>query len=314
MANGGTQIGVLGPEGSHSFALLEQWQAHPQWQPWCQQHQVTPVAYPSLHTLLAAYNNGDIPLLLVPAENALEGSITETLEALFQHTDDSPRILAEFHWPVKHALIQKNKNSATPKHIVSHPQALGQCRQTLLEAFGHQLTFHAATSTSEGVRLLAEQPDDWAAIGSAAAAKQYGMAIHTPNVSDANNNVTRFWLVASPSSDAEGLKPLPEPPKQTDANSLPTIRTSLCMGLQDRPGVLVDALLVLKAYGLTMTRIESRPARKRMGDYVFYIDVAANVHATEHERVHMYLQADSARLCLSSAYHAWPVFTANLNL
>lgn len=279
-----TTIGYLGPEGSHSHeALLALVPKLGFSDP-----QSTPL--PTLRSIGKALHDGAVDMALMPVENALEGSIGETLEAVFLHGDAVLPVLAELAWPVAHALITKEASSKPLQHVVSHPQALAQCRDTLITTYGEQLTFHTAASTAEAVAMLNEKPNTWAALGTPQAAQNNHCVIVSSNVSDSPDNATRFWLLGAASHVVEQSE---TPPKQC---------TSLCIGLVDRPGVLVDALLVLKAYGITMTRIESRPARSRLGEYLFFIDVACDLNAPEYERVRLFLQSDATLWRLSSAY------------
>ena len=92
--------------------------------------------------------------------------------------------------------------------------------------------------------------------------------------------------------------------QSSDLKSLPKapLKTSLCLGLKDRPGALVDILLVFKAYGLNMTRIESRPSREELGYYYFYIDVEGDMTDPQYDRVWMYLEADTRFLKVLGPY------------
>jgi prephenate dehydratase len=95
---------------------------------------------------------------------------------------------------------------------------------------------------------------------------------------------------------------------QTQAGFLPTpnrsMKTSICVGLKDRPGALVDLLLVFKAYGINLTRIESRPSRKRFGDYLFYLDAECDLSpgSLVGSKIQMYLEAESVFLGLNGPY------------
>jgi prephenate dehydratase len=236
----------------------------------------------------------------MPVENALEGSIGETLEAVFLGSETVLPVLAEVAWPVAHALITKDATLSAIQNVISHPQALAQCRETLIALYGDELVFHTATSTAEAVSLLANQPNTWAALGTQQAAKNTGCAVLNPNVSDSPDNATRFWLIRP----HNGLFKDFSCNKTSIPNNKTAVgcKTSVCIGLADRSGVLVDALLVLKAYGITMTRIESRPARSRLGEYLFFIDVACDLNAPEYERVRLFLQSDATLWRLSIAY------------
>lgn len=283
------ELAYLGPEGSHSHAAVGKLLAHPEFSQWS----FSPTPMGNLRSLVKAVANNNTPFALLPIENALEGSVVETLYGLLVD-HQSPRVIAELALPIAHSLISATPNPAKITDVISHPQALAQCQATLQKIYGDALACHAATSTSEAVSKLAKNPNTWAAIGTTAAAQQYGAHVIHNNLSDVATNQTRFWFVASPQATLPNNVSL----TQTKDNT----KTTLCIGLNERPGVLVDVLLVLKAYGLTMTRIESRPARKQLGDYLFFIDVAADLHHPDHDRVRMYLEADSRYLAVSSAY------------
>lgn len=291
-----TSIGYLGPEGSHShealLALL----------PKLGLSNAQLVPCPTLRRIGKSLHEGTLDAALMPVENALEGSIGETLETVFLHDNNAVLpVLAEVAWPVAHALITKKATSTPIRHIISHPQALAQCRETLIALYGDELVFHTATSTAEAVSLLANQPNTWAALGTQQAAKNTGCVVLNPNVSDSPDNATRFWLIRPHTGSVQWQHSLSQS-LHTEKNTSSTLKTSLCIGLVDRPGVLVDALLVLKAYGVTMTRIESRPARSRLGEYLFFIDVACDLNAPGFERVRLFLQSDATLWRLSPAF------------
>lgn len=283
----------LGPEGSYSYAAVS---GFIQKKLLAAGDRFALKPEKSLNTIVKGLASGDIPLAVIPVENALEGSVAETLYGLMVNSGQAPIILSEGALPIRHCLITHTDGQHVSEitDVTSHPQALGQCQNRLRELLGDGVTIHAATSTSEAVSTLKNKPRHWAAIGSVVAAKQSGCHVLVDNMSDVLTNQTRFWLVVSPAVPlAEGL--LADGAKHAK-------KTSICIGLKDRPGVLVDMLLVFKAYGLTMTRIESRPARRQLGDYLFFIDVAGNLHDDNYNRVKMYLEADSTFLRISTAY------------
>jgi prephenate dehydratase len=225
---------------------------------------------------------------LVPYENALEGSVIEVLETLgLQKRQLQPQL--EFLVPVLHGLIQK---APGPIHtVVSHPQALGQCRETLIRLYGKDLLFENAPSTSEAVKSLQGTPAESgrAALGSRAAAERYGLQVIHPDVSDAPDNMTRFFLLSASAQNTQPLPPGTLPPDTP-------LKTSLCLGLQDRPGALVDVLLLFKQFSVNLTKIESRPSRKRFGEYLFHIDTQGDLDAPEKNEVLNALKAHTTYL------------------
>lgn len=312
-------IGFLGPSGSHSHDSLKHWLNNNSNNKQAKQIKENSnntaqavnniIPYNSLRQLCEAGQAHQVDAIWLPVENALEGSITESLE--FTHlSSPTPHILGEWLTPIQHCLIQKGarESGETPQHITSHPQALSQCRDTLYQQFGPNLQFHPASSTSQAVTSLQQHDNSWAALGSKTAADENNLTIIHSNMSDSPHNSTRFHLLSwhSPTTFSQYLSAYLHHPSQKENEQNKSIKTSLktslCLGLKDRPGALVDLLLVFKAYNITMTRIESRPARQKMGDYLFYIDVADDLTQDDHAKVRMYLEAESDFLAISNAY------------
>lgn len=261
-------VGFLGPEGSHSHQAGLHLQAFLTTSP------LAFVPFATFRALLEATQQTPDLLGLVPIENALEGSVVEVLEALgLQKYSLQP--LAEFTVPVLHCLIQTVPGPV--ETVVSHPQALGQCRDTLLRLFGEQLHFEAASSTSEAVRHLAEAPDPKrAAIGTRAAAERYGLQVTHSDISDAPDNVTRFLLLAHSDTKARLQAVLSLP------HEMPS-KTSFCLRIPDQPGTLVSLLSLFHAYHVNLSKIESRPSKKKLGEYLFYIDAQGDLTHPDYE-------------------------------
>ncbi|MGE0199442.1 MAG: prephenate dehydratase [Candidatus Melainabacteria bacterium] len=278
-------IAYLGPEGSHSHQAALQFV---QQQLGCKDPaRCEAVLKPceNFETLLAAVDQpgSQIQMALLPIENALEGSVTQVMEALsLKH----PQLVAycELIIPVIHCLIQ---GAPGPVHtILSHPQALAQCRETLKTLFGDDVKYEATSSTSRAAHLVREKAEPGlTAVGTLAAASLYGLHVLKEDISDAPDNRTRFLLVGH---------------RQTPVDlplwaNLPR-KMSFCIGLADRPGVLADLLLVFKAYQVNLTRIESRPSKKKMGEYLFYLDTEVPPDPAAYDKVMLYLQAEAQYL------------------
>jgi prephenate dehydratase len=210
-------------------------------------------------TILAA-QAGEVDAALVPIENALEGGVNATLDTL---TLDAPavRIVGEEVLPISHALLARpGVAEAELEAVVSHPQALGQCRRFLAQELPGRRAI-AATSTAEAVRTVAESPAAWAAIGTTAAAALHGCVVLREGIEDEHGNATRFLWVAG----AEGA---------ADAGAAGPWKTSIVFhGAGDAsPGWLVRCLSEFAFRGINLVRIESRPLRRRLGHYLFLVD------------------------------------------
>ncbi len=254
------QLAYLGPEGSHSEAAVE-----------AVMHQVgklLTMPKPSLGQILEAVETQSVEVGCVPVENALEGSVGEVLDTLAMRTHHT-RILAEFIRPIHHALIRVREGLDNIQFIHSHPQALGQCRETLYTRFGKEIHLIPAAATSEAVRSLLELDETHAALGTVQAAQRHGLKIVLPDITLQQHNATRFLLLTALQETPSWFQPL---------LSKDSLKTSLCVGhKENRPGALLEVLTILARYHLNMTKIESRPAKRHLGEYLFYFDVEGAV-------------------------------------
>jgi prephenate dehydratase len=250
------RVAYLGPAGTYNEeALLAAAAGAP----------FDPMPKATVFEAVSAVEHGEAEVALVPFENSIEGSVRSTLDALAFDTE-RVRIVGEVDLTIRHNLIARRDLPLDEIEVVlSHPQANAQCarfvRQELPKA-----EVRAVTSTAEAVRLLADSDPErpWAALGSEAAARAYGCRILRAGVEDAADNVTRFvWL---------SLSEAPE-------SSRGTWRTSLVFSElgDDHPGALVDALTEFAVRGVNLTRIESRPLRRGLGRYLFFIDLEGSL-------------------------------------
>ena len=249
-------LGYLGPDGSHSAAAARAFAGSAFWSA-----AFNPVRCPTLLDVLLGVEQGNFSVGILPVENALEGSVTEVIEGLHQA---DLRVLAEFTRPIVHGLLVKPGTRLTDiTTLVSHPQALGQCRHTIRQQLPLATVLPVA-STAQAAELVANGQAS-AALGTAEVADLLNLTTLTPQMSDNPNNQTRFMvLTAQPDFVLPHTANLP-------------VKTALRVDVGDYPGSLVDVLLVFKRANLNLTRIESRPSRLGLGRYQFYIDVAADL-------------------------------------
>ncbi|MBY0402493.1 MAG: hypothetical protein K2X66_01220 [Cyanobacteria bacterium] len=195
-------LGYLGPEGTHSYGvarlLKQRFQVFE-----ALGFSVSLIPCQTLAELMTKTMVGSISLALLPLENALEGSVFEVLETLGTEEKKLEPLL-EMIFPITHALIVHPEltDLGSIKTILSHPQALAQCRHTLYEFFGESIQLSSYSSTAQAVQSLTfletetQSHLSCAALGSPEAAFKYGLKIIKDNVSDVPNNMTRFLLVA----------------------------------------------------------------------------------------------------------------------
>jgi chorismate mutase / prephenate dehydratase len=203
---------------------------------------------------------------VVPVENSMEGAVTHTLDELM----NSPlKICGEVYLPVSQNLISKEGSLEHVRVVCSHPMALSQAATWLRhELPGARL--EEVESTGEAARRAARE-QGVAAIGSALAAEAHGLNVLARNIQDARTNATRFIVLGRAWAGRTGKD-----------------KTSVVFSVKDRPGVLRDALSAFAEEGINLTRIESRPSRKRAWTYVFFADLQGH---PEEERVKRALAA-----------------------
>jgi len=216
------------------------------------------IPYPSIEAVFSAVHLGEVDSGIVPIENSCEGSVNQTLDLLAYEYD--LEISGEIVLPVKHNLLARpGTETKGISRILSHPQALAQCRKYLSGNF-QGLEFIDVTSTAEAARRVAESADSWAAVGTAEAARAYGLVILSPEIQDRTNNETRFITLSK--ENASKNRP-----------HLHLYKTSLLLYLMNKPGALFQVLEQFYLRGINLTKIESRPAHTRIGDYLFFIDI-----------------------------------------
>ncbi|MEM1658784.1 MAG: prephenate dehydratase [Candidatus Jordarchaeales archaeon] len=213
--------------------------------------------------VISMVEKGHADMGVLPIENSVEGSVTTTLDLLVR---SNVKICGEIILPVEHCLIGKEKiDFKEITAVYSHPQALAQCRNFLAKNLP-QARLYETSSTAEAVRLVALSDSyDIAAIGSAAAAELYGLLVLARGIQDEQTNETRFAVI--------GMKDMP--PTGEDKTSIAIFL------LQDRPGALCEVLEEFKERNINLTRIESRPSKKILGDYIFFIDLEGHIAQPE---------------------------------
>ncbi|MFM2063839.1 MAG: hypothetical protein RLZZ507_3510 [Cyanobacteriota bacterium] len=251
-------IAYLGPPGTYSEQAAS---FYLNWLKSNQEIEATLSAYPTIAKSLQAVATEQADIAVVPVENSIEGSVSMTMDSLWQL--DSLRIKLALVLPINHALISCANKLENIKTVYSHPQALAQC-QGWLAKFLPNANLIARNSTTEALQGLPQAPET-AAISSQRAAQLYNLPILASGINDYPENCTRFWVVAPQSTE--------------NYFSTPT-HTSLAFSVPANvPGALVKALEVFAHLGINLSRIESRPTKRSLGEYLFFLDVEAAVNS-----------------------------------
>lgn len=248
-------LAFLGPEGTFSHLAAIKYQQN------CASHNaprshINLQPFSTIAQLLYAVEQGVADLGIAPAENSVEGSVNVTTDLLAHEL--SLYIRKEIVLDIKHYLLT---HMTRPDHIhtlMSHPQALAQCRHFLQRELKNARLIET-TSTAEAVRRVCLESDGTAAIAPWECHLRYHVPVLFSDIGDYSHNQTRFLLV--------GKDPCPCPA---------TTKTSLVLALEkDRPGGLYEVLGEFARHNINLSRIESRPAKKELGNYLFFIDCEA---------------------------------------
>lgn len=236
------RVAFLGPEGTFSHQAAR-------YQFGLSIHALPQSAIP---LVFQAVERGQADYGVVPVENATEGAIDPTLDSFL----DSPlRIVAEILLPVDLALLtHPDLELGRVRRVYSHPQPLGQAQRWLAANLPQAVTV-AASSTVEAARMAREDAEG-AAVASDLAAKLFDLRVAVESIQDLSGNATRFLVLGRTSTAPTGRD-----------------RTSLVATVTDGPGALLHLLEPLARHGLNLTRIQSRPTRRKAWEHAFFLDI-----------------------------------------
>jgi prephenate dehydratase len=245
-----TRFAYLGPEGTFAEAALISAGAS-------SEGARSPA--PSVAAALAAVRSGDVDAALVPLENSVEGSVPATMDGLAY--GDPLVITREVFLPVTMTLVaREGVGLSDVTSVASHPHALAQTGRWLETNLPGVEPLPASSTAGAAAAVAAGEYD--AAVCAAIAAQRYGLDSLADDIADHAGAVTRFVLVTRPG-------PLPEPTGND--------KTSLVVVVGDRTGALLDLLREFAAREISLTRIESRPMRQRLGVYSFSLDCEGHI-------------------------------------
>jgi chorismate mutase/prephenate dehydratase len=267
------KVGFLGPEGTFTQAAVLKHFGHA----------VRALALATVDEVFQEVEAGNADFGVVAIENSSEGTITNTLDRFLA----SPlRICGEVELRVHHCLMGKMSNLQGVVRVCSHSQALGQCRGWLNEHVPDAERV-AVASNAEGARRARDEQGT-AAIAGVTAAQVYGLNLLAQHIEDREDNATRFLVLGRKLLAPSGID-----------------RTTLLVSARDTqgPGALYRLLEPLAQHGISMTRIESRPSKRRKWDYVFFIDIDG--HA-EDPGVRSALEALKERASLFRVLGSYP--------
>jgi prephenate dehydratase len=241
--------------------------------------------YPSIAQTLRVVVQQEVSLAVVPVENSTEGSVAITLDTLWEL--DELKIQQQLVLPIAHALLSYGTSLEAIETVYSHPQALAQC-QKWLEQYLPTVQLLATNSTTEAVQELSHEGKT-GAIAAPRVSKLYNVPILADNINDYPDNCTRFWVV--------GLSPSKGGSHTSVAFSLPV----------NAPGALVNPLEIFAKRGVNLSRIESRPTKRSLGEYIFHIDLEASAADSSIQEAIAELTTHTEVLKIFGSYDTLPI-------
>lgn len=237
-------VAYLGPQGSYSEqAAIEQFG-----------HSIVKMRCNTFDEVFRAVEAGQAHAGMVPVENSTEGAVNRTLDLLLS----SPlKVLGERSLGIHHCLMTQSGNMEGITRVMAHPQALAQC-QAWLSSHYPTLERDAASSNAEAARIASQDPTV-AAIAGDMAAETWNLQIVTAGIQDDPQNRTRFLAVGTSEPTASGKD-----------------KTSVILAVPNRAGAIHEVLSPLAENGVSMSRLESRPARTGQWEYYFYVDLVGH--------------------------------------
>ena len=237
--------------------------------------------YRSFTAIFQAVADGSADVAVVPVENAIQGSVSQCLDLLYQHSE--LYIAAERAIPIKHRLAAfAGVRTEDVRRVYSHEQALGQCREFLARELP-DARLEAVGSTAEGLALMRERGD--ACIVGEHAPLPPGCVFLAEEIADRPDNCTVFLELR------RGTCPL-----------APSRKIFFVSGSANKPGALLGILEILRARGLNMTKIESRPLKTQLGEYIFFIEFEGDATGENERAALRELETSTRRFRLLGCY------------
>lgn len=254
------KIGYLGPIGSYSYEAAQKYK----------KEEDELKESKTIEKVISSLENDAIDICIVPLENAIHGAVVDTMDTILENKDIN--IIDEIVLDVHHMLMSKTKDSTIAK-IYSHSQALEQCRTYLNEKFAD--VEKIPVSSTSYAASLAQKESDTACICNEICKDLYGLEIVSDNIQDIKDNKTRFIVLSKAK------------------NSRKTKKTSIVFSTKDEPGALYKILGMFSIAEINLTKIESRPAKTKLGDYIFFVDLEGD---EKNEKIKLTL-ANIANYC-----------------
>ena len=223
--------------------------------------------FPNIKSIINYLKDNEFSVAVVPVENSIEGVVRETLDTLLNN-DSELQICAETVIPINHCLVSKSGSIDKIKKIISHPQALAQCQNFIQKNFSKEIELIEKSSTSKAAQELLLLDDLFAAIANKKTAEIFKLNILAKNVNDEMDNKTRFIFLSRYKTTSTGND-----------------KTSIAFATKNQSGALVKVLNVFDSLNINLLYIDSRPSKKHLGEYVFFVDFEGHIDDISSQKV-----------------------------
>lgn len=256
------EILFLGPEGTYCEIAKNQFL-----QLFAQKN-IKQTPYPTVKSIINHLDNDNETIAIIPIENSIEGIVRETMDSMLNIKNPKIQISAETVIPINHCLLSKANNIKKIKKIISHPQALAQCRNFIENNFDKNIELIEKASTSKAAQELIQLDETYAAIANKRSAELFKLNLIKENINDEKDNKTRFVLLSN-----------------FKTTSTQNDKTSIAFTTKNIPGALVKVLNVFDSLNINLLYIDSRPSKKNLGEYVFFVDFEGHIDNEPTQKV-----------------------------
>ncbi len=242
-------IYYLGPDGSNAHnAMLKFLDV-------CHAEIRNKIPCKSIKTALDTLENDENALCVLPIENSIEGIVRETIDNLLKLKDKQIKIQGEMSLPINHLLLSTGSDKSKIKQIISHPQALAQCANHLYNLFPEVELKEVSSTSYAAYKVSKENNPQMAAIANEACSKLFNLNILENNLNDEPDNKTRFYILGRNNCPASLCK------------------TAIVLSTKNKSGALCDVLRIFQKHDINLTYIDSRPSKKCLGEYLFFMEL-----------------------------------------
>lgn len=237
------KLGYLGPRGtfSHEAAKLIKNDKHDL------------IEFRTIRDVVDALSNESIDEAIIPIENSIQGEVRESIDSIIEK--NNIYVIMEKGLPIVQNLLCDINNSEPISKIYSHTQAIAQCQKFIRENYPSAEIIDVSSTATAAQSIVGK--NGVACISNSACATEYNLKILNESIQDNNQNVTKFWLLSRN--------------KNTNGSKM-----SLVFSTKNTPGALYKVLRIFYSYDINLTKIESRPAKTILGEYIFVIDIEIN--------------------------------------